>query len=235
VIIKSFVDAGRRVYEAGYDMIQIHASHNYLLSSFLSPFFNKRTDEYGGNTQNRTRILVEIYEQLRYIVDIPIIIKQQIKDFIPGGLDFEEGKEITRILVKTGYDALELSGGGAMVSPEGKGYPSIILKSKSDENYFLKQCEEIKSEMNGKPLICVGGIRDPFFAEKLIKENRVDFISICRPFIREPNLIKRWSLGDTSRPKCISCNDCFPTIFKKYAAGLHCAVEKRKSLKKLKK
>jgi len=95
VIIKSFVDAGRRVYEAGYDMIQIHGSHNYLLSAFISPFFNRRTDEYGGSTQNRARILVEIYEHLRDAVDIPIIIKQQIKDFIPGGLDFEEGKEIT--------------------------------------------------------------------------------------------------------------------------------------------
>ncbi len=234
VIIKSFVDAGRRVYEAGYDMIQIHGSHNYLLSSFISPFFNRRTDKYGGNTQNRTRILVEIYEQLSDVVDIPIIIKQQIKDFILGGLDFEEGKEITRILVKTGYDAVELSGGGAMVAPEGKGYPSIILKSKSDENYFLKQCDEIKSEMKGVPLICVGGIRDPFFAEEIIRENRVDFISMCRPFIREPDLIKRWHSGDTSRPKCISCNDCFPTIFKKSASGLHCAVEERKTLKKSK-
>ena len=136
--------------------------------------------------------------------------------------------------MKTGYDAVELSGGGAMVSPEGKGYPCNIIKSKSDENYFLKQCEEIKSEMQGVPLICGGGIRDPFFAEELIRENRVDFISMCRPFIREPDLIKRWHTGDTSRPKCISCNDCFPTIFSKSAAGLHCAVEKRKTLKKLK-
>ena len=112
-IIKNFAEASRRAYESGYDMVQLNAAHGWLLSNFLSPYTNKRTDEYGGNVEKRSRILVEIYKLTREKVGkkFPIFLKLQTKDYFPEGLSLEEGKEIDKMVVDTGYDAVEVSGG----------------------------------------------------------------------------------------------------------------------------
>ena len=114
-IIERFVEAGMRAYESGYDMVQLHAAHGYLLNNFISPHTNRREDEYGGDTKNRTKILVDIYNLLRDEVgkNFPIITKLQTNDFVPGGLTLNEAKKITKILVDAGYDAIEPSGGGS--------------------------------------------------------------------------------------------------------------------------
>jgi 2,4-dienoyl-CoA reductase-like NADH-dependent reductase (Old Yellow Enzyme family) len=233
-IVKNFIDSGRRVYEAGYDMVQLHAAHNYLLSSFLSPYFNRRTDNFGGSVKNRAKIIVDIYNGLRDELgkSYPIIIKIQVKDFIQGGLQFEEGKQFVQIMVDTGFDAVEISGGGAMVPYEDKGFPSVILKSKEDENYFLNEAKEIKPIIGDSPFILVGGLRDPVFADKILEDGFADYISLCRPLIREPFLPLRWKNGDLTSAKCISCNQCFQTIFPKESTGLECMVERRKKEKK---
>ena len=109
-----------------------------------------------------------------------------------------------------------------------KGYPCVVIKSKEDENYFLYAAKEVKPIIGNVPLMLVGGIRDPFIAENILREKYADFISLCRPFIREPDLVKRWEQGDYSSVKCISCNGCFDTIVGKTSMGLECAVEKRK-------
>lgn len=213
-IIKLFGDAGRRAYESEYDAIQLHAAHGYLLSNFVSPYSNRRTDEYGGNTQKRTRILVEIYYQLRDEVEksFPITIKLQTQDGVPGGLTLEEGKEIARIVADTGYDAIEPSGGGGESMMGASGLPSRIIKSPEDENYFLPTVNGIRPLVNDCPVILMGGVRNPSSAEKILQEKAAEFISMSRPLIYEPDLPNRWKNGDTSSALCTSCNACYMSL-----------------------
>ncbi|TFF97428.1 MAG: NADH:flavin oxidoreductase [Promethearchaeota archaeon] len=238
-IIERFVDAGRRAYEIGYDMVQVHAAHGYLLSDFISPFANKRNDEYGGDTQKRTKILVDIYNQLRDEIgkNFPIIIKLQTQDFISGGLTVNDAKEITKILVDVGYDAIEPSGGGGesmlhSMKELKKAYPSNVIKTPEDENYFLSTAKELKPLMNNCQLILVGGIKNPLSAEKILQENHADFISMCRPLLYEPALPNRWKSGDLSPALCKSCNSCFSTMMR---GEVFCVVKKRIEKRKLRK
>jgi len=223
-VIKMFVDAGRRAYESEYDAIQLHAAHGFLLSNFISPYSNKRTDEYGGDTQRRTKVLVEIYDQLRDEVgkNFPITIKLQTQDGAPGGLTSEEGKEIAKIVADAGYDAIEPSGGGgeSIIGESGiDGLPSRVIKSPEDENYFLPTVNEIKPIVNDCPVILMGGVRNPLSAEKVLREKAAEFISMSRPLIYEPDLPNRWKNGDTSPALCTSCNECFMNVLE---GALHC-------------
>ena len=214
-LIQKFVDAGRRGYECGYDMIQLHAAHGYLLSNFISPFTNKRTDEYGGNIENRVRILIDIYNGLRDELgkNFPLIIKLQTEDFIPEGLKLEEGVQFAKILSEIGFDAIEPSGGGgdAQILSK-KAYPSLVIKNSEDENYFLPHVKKIRQNINRGKILLMGGIKNPILAEKFLKEKTADFISMSRPLIYEPNLPNRWREGDHSPAKCISCNGCYMTM-----------------------
>ena len=232
-IIEKFVEASYRAYESGYDMVQLHAAHGYLLNNFISPYANKREDEYGGDTESRTKILVDIYNQLRDKIGkkFPIIIKLQTEDFIPEGLTLKEAKKIAKILVDVGYDAIEPSGGGSEMMTKAKNtYPSKAIKTSEDENYFLPTAKELKPLLNECKLILVGGIKNPISAEKILKENHADFISMCRPLIYEPNLPNRWKNGDISPALCISCNSCFMTMM---TGEVYCVVKKRLQKRKL--
>jgi len=233
-IIDKFVDAGRRAFESEYDMVQLHGAHGYLLSNFISRYTNKREDEYGGNILNQTKILVDIFKQLRGEVgkNFPITIKLQTQDCIPGGLTLEEAKEIIKILVDTGYDAIEPSGGliETMKDFTSKNIlPSKVIKSSADENYFLPTAKELKPLMRETKLILMGGIRNPLSAEKFLKKGIADFISLSRPLIYEPDLPNRWKNGDLSPPLCVSCNSCYMTMLK---GTVYCVVKKRLETKK---
>ena len=226
-IIKNFVDTGRRAYESGYDMIQIHGSHGYLLSDFVSPFTNKRTDEYGGTYQKRTKILVDIYNQLREEVDknFPIIIKLNTQDYLQEGLTLDEGKKIAKILIETGYDAIEPSSGRYDLKfSKRKTYPSVMDKSGENQNYFLPNVKKLKPIMKSRPIILQGGIRNPAIMEEFIKENITDFIALSRPLIHEPDLPNRWKNGDLSLPLCTSCNGCLAVAATDTA---YCIVKKK--------
>lgn len=213
-IINQFVECGRRVYESGYDMVQLHAAHSYLLCGFLSPFSNKRTDEYGGSIENRTRILVEIYSRLRDEVgpNFPIIVKLQTQDGeLAGGLSEEEGISIAKIVADT-FDAIEPSGGGGDLLGLDRTLPSVRFRSPDDENYFLTTAQMIKETVENCPIILMGGIRNPISAEKFLQEGHADFISMSRPLIYEPDLPDRWMNGDHSPALCINCNKCYFAI-----------------------
>jgi 2,4-dienoyl-CoA reductase-like NADH-dependent reductase (Old Yellow Enzyme family) len=234
-IIKNFVDASIRAYECEYDMVQMHAAHGYLLSNFVSPYTNIRTDDYGGNTSNRTKILVDIHTQIRDEIgkDFPIIVKLQTDDDIPGGLMINESIEVAKILVETGYDAIEPSGGmGESILINKNPLPSKFIKKPEDENYFLPIAKKLKPIMQDCPLILVGGIRNPLSAEKILREKIADFISMSRPLIYEPDLPNRWKSGDLSPASCISCNSCFMTMMQ---GKVYCVVKKKLETKKLKK
>lgn len=214
-VISNFINAGRRAYESGYDAIQLNSGHGWLLCNFLSPYTNKRTDEYGGDLQNRTKILIDIYNGITDEVgkDFPIFAKLQTQDFIEGGLKLEEGKEIAKILVDTGYAALEPSGGGGdtMMTP-GKNYPSLIMKSEDEENYFLPTLRELKPIIKDSKLILMGGVRNPITAEEILKKGEADFIAMSRPLICEPDLPKKWKDGDLTLPLCNNCNSCYMSV-----------------------
>ncbi len=214
-IIKLFVDCGRRAFESGYDMVQLHAAHGYLLGSFLTPFINKRTDEFGGSIPNRTKILVDIFDGLKDEVgkDFPITIKLQTHDGdLAGGLALDEGKEIAKVVSETGFDAIEPSGGCGDLVDTDKFFPSVVIESPEDENYFLPAAEEIREITNDCTIILMGGIRNPLSAERFIQEGIANFISLSRPLIFEPDLPNRWKSGDLSPALCVSCNSCYKTI-----------------------
>ncbi len=227
-IIKNFVDGCRRAYESGYDLVQIQAAHNYLLSSFLSPYTNKRKDEYGGDTQSRTKILVDIYNHVKDELGkkFPITLKLQTNDYIPEGLNFEEGLKIAKLLAEVGYSAIEPSGGGTeYFKVQSFPYaPSAVVTKPEEENYFLPAVEKLEEIKKECPLILMGGVRDPLRAEKILKENIASFISISRPLIYEPDLPNRWKSGDLSPPLCTSCNQCYTTTF---GGPLYCPIKKK--------
>ncbi|MDY6864948.1 MAG: NADH:flavin oxidoreductase [Halobacteriota archaeon] len=221
-IIDKFVGAGRRAYESGYDAVQIHAAHGYLLSSFLSPYSNKRSDEFGGDTKGRTKILLDICDGIHDEVgfQFPIIVKMQSQDGISEGLCVEEAKDIARLLVHAGYSAIEPSGGiyeGRLRNKSA--LPMKLIKSQEDEAYLLPTARELKPTMGNCPLILIGGMRDPVMADGILESKIADFISLSRPLICEPDLPNRWSEGDLSPVKCKSCNRCY---FNMGREPLHC-------------
>lgn len=226
-LVKKFIEAGCRAYECGYDMVQLHGAHGYFLSNFVSPFTNKRTDEYGGAPENKSKIFVDIFNGIRDEVgkNFPILVKLQTQDFIPEGLALEEAKEIVKILVDAGFDAIEPSGGGAEAMGAGKPYPSMIVKKPEDENYFLPTIKKLKPYMKNSALILMGGIKNPISAEEILKEKTADFIAMSRPLIYEPDLANRWKSGDHSPAKCKSCNSCY---FVMMSNPLYCVVKQKR-------
>ncbi|MHA2181114.1 MAG: NADH:flavin oxidoreductase [Promethearchaeota archaeon] len=226
-VISNFINAGRRVYESGYDILTLNASHGWLLCNFLSPLTNKRSDEFGGNIQNRMRILVDIYNGIVDEVgkDFPIVVKLQTQDFFEGGLTLDEGKIMAKKLVDLGFAAIEPSGGSAEVSRlSGLRYPAVKVQSEKEENFFLPAVKELKPIMKDSKLILMGGVRNPLTAENLLQENITDFIAISRPLICEPDLPNRWEEGDLTPPLCNSCNRCF---FSTGSGIVACTVKER--------
>ena len=232
-LIQAFVDAGCRAYECGYDMVQLHMAHGYLLSDFVSPYANKRSDEYGGDVLRRTKIAVDIYNQLRDKLgkNFPILAKLNTMEAVPGGLTLEEGKETAKILVNNGFNAIEPSSGKVDFKfSKGKSYPMIMIKSVEDENYFLPNVKALKPIMEDSKMIMMGGIKNPLSAEKFLQEGIADFISMSRPLIREPDLPNRWESGDLSPAQCISCNGCMGAAFS--TKPVYCVAKKKLERKK---
>ncbi len=228
-IIKYFIDAGSRTYDCGYDMLQIQACHGYLLSDFISPFTNRRYDEYGGDLLNRLKILTDIFNGIRDNLgkSFPITTKLITQDFLGEGkgLTLYEGVEITKYLVELGFDAIEpTSGRTSLRVTNNKSFPSVNFSSPEDENYFLPTAEKLKPIMKDCSLILMGGIRNPLSADKILEDKKADFISLCRPLIYEPNLPNRWKNGDLSPSLCTNCNACFGTGAR---GEVYCTVKKK--------
>ncbi|QSH42190.1 NADH:flavin oxidoreductase [Lentisphaerota bacterium ZTH] len=223
--INAFGKGAARAKAAGFDGVQLHGAHGYLLSEFLSPYYNKRTDKYGGSVENRSRMLLEAYGAVRTEVgeDYPVIVKINSSDFIEGGFSFADCLTVCRLLEKAGIDAVELSGGINAEGSKRKAAPRGDLKPEQ-EVYNREEAVIFKKEI-GVPLILVGGIRSYDTAIKIIEDGMADFVSICRPLIREPDLIHRWHNGDYSRASCVSCNLCYIPVFS--GKGLYCELDAR--------
>jgi 2,4-dienoyl-CoA reductase-like NADH-dependent reductase (Old Yellow Enzyme family) len=211
----SFAEAVGRVKEAGWDGVELHGAHAYLLCSFLSPYTNKRTDKYGGSTENRVRIIRDIVAQARQLVgtDFPIIIKVNSDDGVKGGIDAESFPELANEVEKVGVDAIDVSGSNCIQAG---------IDSPEKESYFLKAAESIDVNV---PVILTGGNRSIGRLEKTLQNSdKVGFFGIARPLIREPGLPKRWLEGEGDDvAKCIHCNGCFGTIVR--GGPVHCIQE----------
>ena len=202
-IINDFAAAAARAKAAGFDAVQLHGAHGYLISQFISPLMNRRTDKWGGSLENRARFPVEVIKKVRQAVgpDYPVMIKLGIRDENEQGLKLADGIKTAEWMIEAGIDAIEVSAGvgGSAIPIARPGDPEIAV--------FRDRAAALKKAVN-IPVILVGGIRSPEAAQDIVNSGDADMISMCRPFIREPGLIKRWESGDTSPAKCISCGLC---------------------------
>ncbi len=234
-VIEAFGLAAWRVKEAGFDGVQFHCAHGYLIHQFLSRHTNRRRDRWGGPLEYRMRFLIEVYNFAREKVgpEYPILVKVNSKDMFINGLTIEDSVKICKRLSKLGVAAIEVSGGvqdmatGGLVITRGDFPVDIVLrgrnvlektlirlkaksireKAKFEENYFLPEARRIKHAVN-IPVIVVGGIRDVKKMEQIIENGDADFVSMSRPFIRQPNLIRLIEQGKPNPVTCTSCNKC---------------------------
>ena len=230
--IKDFGDAAARVKEAGFDAVQVHGAHGYLVSSFFSPLTNRRRDEWGGDAERRFRFPSEVYQSIRRAVgpDFPVLYKMNANDFIWNGLTPRESFPAAHRLAELGVDALELSGGifETFLHTSRGGLPADLIALDHSpivrqclvavfrlqkmfipfkEAYFHPYAAKLKPTLK-IPLILVGGIRTLETAERILKIGAADFISMARPLVREPDLPNKWLSGRRVAAQCSSCNRC---------------------------
>jgi len=222
-----FARAAVRAKTAGFDAVQIHAAHGFLLSEFLSPFFNQRTDDYGGSRENRARLVLEVLKAVRNAVgrDFPVLIKMNSEDFLPGGLTVEDMVATAELLQQAGIDAIELSGGtflSGKLSFSRTGSRTTKADPAHSEAYYEAAARSYKRAVK-TPLMLVGGIRTLETARSLVAEGVADHICLCRPLIREPHLVARWRAGDTGPALCVSDNGCFQPA--REGKGIYCTLD----------
>jgi 2,4-dienoyl-CoA reductase-like NADH-dependent reductase (Old Yellow Enzyme family) len=255
-IIEAFAQASRRVRECGFDAVQLHGAHGYLINEFLCPYTNRRKDKWGGSIENRMRFLREIYRRSREQVgnDFPIFIKISAYDSMKKGIKAEEGIVMAEMMAEMGFDGIEVScgiaeDGGSTL--RGKWPIDAVLemwpmyKEKSDlfkwfmrrygerllkplpftEAFNLETAKEIKNRVN-IPVFLVGGMINPNIMEGLIARGDVDYISLSRALIHDPNFPNKIAQGNKSPSKCLHCNLCIMCLV---AEPLRCHYGKRKS------
>ncbi len=181
-VVSAFSRAARRARQAGFDVIEIHAAHGYLLNEFLSPVTNKRTDEYGGSLENRFRIVREVIEAVRgeWGKEFPLFVRISAVDYVDGGVTIEDSVEIARLLKECGVDLIDVSTGAILPVRPPKVHPG----------YQVPFAERIKREV-GIPTGAVGLITCPEQAEEIIGNERADLVFLGRELLRDPQWILR--------------------------------------------
>ena len=223
-VVAAFGAAAGRARKYGFDAVQLHGAHGYLLNQFLSPLTNQRTDGYGGSIENRSRFLLEVYEAIRQAVgnDYPVMIKLNGDDFLDGGLATADAVFVAQALERAGIDAIEVSGG---TPASGERSPARLkIDSPAQEAYHLPLARRLRAAISC-PLMVVGGFRSFAVAEAAIREGTTDYVAMARPLIREPDLARRWQEGDRTPARCISCNGCFAPGIKE--GGIYCVAARK--------
>ena len=237
--IEAFGAAANRAEKTGADGVQIHAAHGYLANQFLSPFFNKRSDAWGGSDENRFRFLKEVIFKIKESIsnDMMLLVKMNTQDFTPKtGITLELAKKYSTWLSELPIDSLEVSCGtlsysmfnmvrGDVPTEEiianfpwwRKILGKFMLKQMEgkfnlEEGYNVEAARLIKPLIGEKPIMVVGGMRKMKHMEQVVENGHVDFISMSRPFIKEPNLVSKFVEGKAVEVSCVSCNKCFAGV-----------------------
>lgn len=178
-IIKSFADAAVRADKAGFDVLEIHGAHGYLISTFLSPISNQRTDEYGGSFENRTRLLVEIVDEVSKVwpKNKPFLVRVSCDEYVEGGWNSDDTVKLAKILHEHGVDAIDCSSGGISSHQQ--------IPNNNVEGYQVKFADDVKNKGN-VPSIAVGLITTPSYAEKVLQEGKADLIEVGRGILDIP-------------------------------------------------
>ena len=210
-IVQKFADAADRARQAGFELIEIHGAHGYLINQFLSKISNIREDEYGGDKVGRSRFAIEIVEALRRRLgpDFPLSFKISAQEFVPGGLTVEESIEILKYLVPAGIDVVQVSAGND-ITPEWICQPMFMPKA-----CLADSADQVKKALN-IPVMAVGRINDPLVANEILLNSQADLVCIGRGLLADPEMPIKASQGRLDEIRtCIACNTCMESIFKK--------------------
>ncbi|MGQ9497439.1 MAG: oxidoreductase [Desulfotomaculales bacterium] len=212
-LVDAFGEAARRAKEAGFNAVEVHGAHGYLINEFLSPLSNRRTDAYGGTLENRMRFPLEVVAKVREKVgpDFPVIYRLSAVEFVPGGLTMEETAVFAQRLVEAGVNAIHVSAGiyasSAMIIP-----PMAVPRG-----CHVQYAAAIREATGARvPVIAVGRIKDPAMAERILQEGKADLVAMGRALLADPDLPRKAAEGrpDDIR-KCIACNQgCIDRLFK---------------------
>lgn len=202
-LAQAFADAAARAQTAGFDGVELHAAHGYLLSQFLNPLLNRRTDAYGGSLEHPARFLTEVVDAVRDRMGkaFPLIVKLNSSDGVEGGLTESESVEVAKLLEAHGVSAIDVSGN----------WRSCRTKDYAGEPFFAPYAQRLAREL-GIPVILTGGNRSFAAMERLAAEGGIAGFGLCRPLICEPRLVRRWRADSNAVPRCVSCNGCSSSL-----------------------
>jgi 2,4-dienoyl-CoA reductase-like NADH-dependent reductase (Old Yellow Enzyme family) len=244
-VTSDFARAASLAAESGFDVVELHFGHGYLVSAFLSPRLNRRSDRWGGSVENRARFARRVAVAAREAVGgrVAVIAKLNMADGVAGGLWLDDALAVARLLEADGaLDALELTGGSSFENPMylfrgeapvrelARAFPRplrlafrlaarrLMPEYPFEEAFFLPYARQFRAALR-MPLILLGGINRLPTVERALAEG-FDFVAMGRALLREPALVGRWRAGDTRESLCVHCNKCIPTIY----SGTHCVL-----------
>lgn len=218
--VQAFAAAAARAEKAGFDVVEIHAAHGYLISQFLTPFENRRTDQYGGALENRARMGLEVLRACKAAVKIPVIYRLSVDDYFPEGLQYPEGKQVALWAATAGADALHIAAGHYRSLPSAA---RMIPPMNYPDATFLAYAAAVKKEV-GIPVIAVGRLGDPETAAEAVETGKADFIALGRTSIAEPEWVEKLTRGEPAR-RCLACNTCVNEM--RGGSSLRCVVNGR--------
>lgn len=217
----AFVRAAERARAAGFDCVEIHGAHGYLISQFHTPYENRRDDEYGGSLENRARFGLELTRRVKTAVpDLGVIYRVTVDDFFPEGLQLDGGLQIAEWAAEVGADAIHVAAGHYRSLPES---PGMIPPMSRPDATFLAFARTLKSRV-GAPVIAVGRLGDPRVAKEAVAQGDCDFVALGRPLLADADWARKVRAGEPVR-RCIACNTCITGM--RTGGPLYCLVNAR--------
>jgi 2,4-dienoyl-CoA reductase-like NADH-dependent reductase (Old Yellow Enzyme family) len=214
----NYVEAAQRAQQAGFDCVEIHAAHGYLISQFHAPFENRRTDEYGGSLENRARFGLDVLRAVKSAVPtLGVIYRLSVEDFFDGGLTYGEGRVIAIWAAQAGADALHVTAGHYRSKPTAH---RMIPPMTEPDAPFLNFAADVKKAIK-VPVIAVGRLGDPALAAHAVTSGKADFVALGRTLVADPQWVEKLRRGDPIR-RCLACNTCIDGM--RGGAGISCVV-----------